>query len=334
VRVFAAGHAARIRATAAAIAEIDVTTALAQVAVENRYTRPRFSDAGEMRIVGGRHPVIEKLTEREASRFIPNDLYLSESEFIAVITGPNMGGKSTYLRQAALIAILAQAGSFVPAESALLPLIDRVFTRIGASDNLARGRSTFMVEMTETAVILNTATPRSLIVLDEIGRGTATYDGLALAWAVIEHIHDRIRAKTLFATHYHELTELAEQMEGVRNLRVSVKEAGDQIIFLRKVEPGAADRSYGIEVARLAALPPSVIERAREVLSRHEKTEHEVTEELTPGARPHPVQISLFEPVNYEIAERIRKLKIDELPPIEALRLLAELQDELKRSPG
>ncbi|MGC9972693.1 MAG: DNA mismatch repair protein MutS [Bryobacteraceae bacterium] len=331
VRAFTAAHATRIRATAAAIAAIDVTAALAQVAAENRYVRPRFSEGGEMRIVGGRHPVIERLTEREAARFIPNDLYLSETEFIAIITGPNMGGKSTYLRQAALIAILAQMGSFVPAESALLPLIDRVFTRIGASDNLARGRSTFMVEMTETAVILNTATARSLIVLDEIGRGTATYDGLALAWAVIEHIHDRIRAKTMFATHYHELTELAEQMEGVRNLRVSVKEAGDQIIFLWKVEPGAADRSYGIEVARLAALPASVIERAREVLELHEKTEHEVTEELSPGARPHPVQISLFEPVNYEIAERIRKVNVDQLRPVEALRLLAELQDELKR---
>ncbi len=331
VRAFAAGHAARIRATAAGVAEIDVTAALAQVAAANRYVRPRFSETGEMRILGGRHPVIERLAEREAARFIPNDLYLSEKEFIAIITGPNMGGKSTYLRQAALIAVLAQAGSFVPAESALLPVIDRVFTRIGASDNLARGRSTFMVEMTETAVILNTATARSLIVLDEIGRGTATYDGLALAWAVIEHIHDRTRAKTLFATHYHELTVLAEQMEGVRNLRVSVKEAGDQIIFLRKVEPGAADRSYGIEVARLAALPASVIERAREVLELHEKSEQVVTEELTPGARPHPVQISLFEPVNWEIAERIRKLKIDELRPIEALRLLAELQEELKR---
>ena len=331
VRAFAAAHAVRIRATAAGVAEIDVTAALAQVAAENRYVRPRFSETGEMRILGGRHPVIERLTEREAARFIPNDLYLSEKEFIAIITGPNMGGKSTYLRQAALIAVLAQAGSFVPAESALLPVIDRVFTRIGASDNLARGRSTFMVEMTETAVILNTATARSLIVLDEIGRGTATYDGLALAWAVIEHIHDRTRAKTLFATHYHELTVLAEQMEGVRNLRVSVKEAGDQIIFLRKVEPGAADRSYGIEVARLAALPASVIERAREVLELHEKSEQVVTEELTPGARPHPVQISLFEPVNWEIAERIRKLKIDELRPIEALKLLSELQEELKR---
>ncbi len=194
---------------------------------------------------------------RHRSRPLHPQRPLSElrADLISLITGPNMGGKSTYLRQTALIAILAQMGSFVPADSALLPLIDRIFTRIGASDNLARGRSTFMVEMTETAVILNTATPRSLIVLDEIGRGTATYDGLALAWAVVEHIHARTRAKTLFATHYHELTELADQLEGVRNLQVSVKEAGDRIIFLRKVEPGRADRSYGIEVARLAGLP-------------------------------------------------------------------------------
>ena len=278
LRAFASAHAGRIRKTAAAIAELDVTCALAQVAVENRYTRPRFSESGEMRIAGGRHPVIEKLAQKEAGRFIPNDLYLNaESEFIAVITGPNMGGKSTYLRQAALIVILAQTGCFVPAESAVLPIVDRVFTRIGAADNLARGRSTFMVEMTETAVILNTATPRSLIVLDEIGRGTSTYDGLALAWAVVEHIHQRIRARTLFATHYHELTELAEQLEGVRNLHVSVKESGDQIIFLRKVEPGRADRSYGIEVARLAGLPGPVIERARDILSLHEKSEHAVT---------------------------------------------------------
>jgi DNA mismatch repair protein MutS len=332
LRGFAAGHAERIRTAAAVVASLDVAAALAEVAVRNRYARPRFSDSGEMRIVAGRHPVIERLAEREAQRFIPNDLYLnSTTEFIAVITGPNMGGKSTYLRQVALIAVLAQMGSFVPAEEVLLPLVDRVFTRIGASDNLARGRSTFMVEMTETAVILNTATERSLIVLDEIGRGTATYDGLALAWAVIEHIHDRIRAKTLFATHYHELTELAGQLEGVRNLHVSVKEAGDQIVFLRKVEPGAADRSYGIEVARLAALPAGVIARAREVLALHEKTEHEVTGELTPGARPEPVQISLFEPVNWEIARRIREVNVDELRPVEALRLLAALQEELRR---
>ncbi len=335
VRRFTADHAQRIRATAAAIAELDVTAALAEVAAANRYARPAFSSDGSMRIAAGRHAVIEKLADEtggESGRFIPNDLYLnSDTDLIAIITGPNMGGKSTYLRQAALIAILAQMGSYVPAGSAVLPLIDRIFTRIGASDNLARGRSTFMVEMTETAVILNTATSRSLIVLDEIGRGTATYDGLALAWAVIEYIHQRTRAKTLFATHYHELTDLAEQLDGVRNLRVSVKEAGDRIIFLRKVEPGKADRSYGIEVARLAGLPVAVIERALEVLKFHERTEHEVTEELAP--RPQqPVQIRLFEPVGHGIAERIRNLKIDELRPIEALQLLHELQQELKRS--
>src|SRR5579883_675357 len=332
VRKSTAAEAQRIRASAAAIAELDVTASLAQVAAENRYHRPTFSSDGEMRIMAGRHPVIERLAEQESGRFIPNDLYLNDAgDLIAIITGPNMGGKSTYLRQAALIAILAQMGSFVPAESARLPVVDRIFTRIGASDNLARGRSTFMVEMTGTAVILNTASPRSLIVLDEIGRGTATYDGLALAWAVVEHIHAKTRAKTLFATHYHELTELAEQLEGVRNLRVSVKESGDHIIFLRKVEPGKADRSYGIEVARLAGLPLSVIERAREVLKLHERSEHVVTEELS-KPEPGPLQIQLFEPVGYGIAERIRSLNLDELRPIEALQLLSDLQKELKRS--
>ena len=329
LRAMACAHASRIKATAAAVAELDVTVALAEVAAENRYARPRFSESGEMRVVAGRHPVIEKLTERDAQRFIANDIYFHpETEFIAVITGPNMGGKSTYLRQTALLVILAQAGSFVPAESALLPIVDRVFTRIGAADNLARGRSTFMVEMTETAVILNTATARSLIVLDEIGRGTSTYDGLALAWAVVEHIQRNIRAKTLFATHYHELTELASQLEGVRNLHVSVKESGDQILFLRRVEPGAADKSYGIEVARLAALPMSVIERARQILVTHESAEHSVTEELA-GAASGALQIQLFEPVNGAIADRIRRLKLDELRPIEALQLLADLQKEL-----
>ena len=331
LRALAASHAVRIKATAAAIAETDVTVALAEAAAESRYVRPRFSTSGEMKVIAGRHPVIERLTEKDAQRFIPNDLYFHpETEFIAVITGPNMGGKSTYLRQAALLVILAQMGSFVPAESALLPIVDRVFTRIGAADNLARGRSTFMVEMTETAVILNTATARSLIVLDEIGRGTATYDGLALAWAVVEHIHRNIRAKTLFATHYHELTELASQLQGVRNLHVSVKESGDQILFLRRVEPGAADKSYGIEVARLAALPMSVIERARQILAVHESAEQTVTGELAPN--PAPMQIQLFEPVNYRMAERLRNLNLDELRPIEALQLLSELQKELKHS--
>jgi DNA mismatch repair protein MutS len=334
LRAEAAAQAARLRATAAAAAEIDVYAALAETAVERRYVRPRFSQTGEMKIVAGRHPVIEKLAEAEAGHFIPNDLYLDQGAHrIAVITGPNMGGKSTYLRQAALIAVLAQMGSFVPASEAVLPVIDRVFTRIGASDNLARGRSTFMVEMTETAVILNTATKDSLIVLDEIGRGTATYDGLALAWAVLEYIHDRIGARTLFATHYHELTELAGRLDGVVNLHVSVKESGDQLIFLRKVEPGSADRSYGIEVARLAALPLEVIERAREILALHEKKEVSVSDELEAPKRRHApgpaLQIRLFEPVGWQIAERIRQLDVDNLRPVEALKLLAELKEEL-----
>jgi len=332
VREAAAREAVRIRATAAAVAALDVDAALADAAAEARWVRPRFTENGEWKIAAGRHPVIERLAEREAQRFIPNDLYLDrESCRIAVITGPNMGGKSTYLRQAALISVMAQMGSFVPAAEARLPLVDRVFTRIGASDNLARGRSTFMVEMTETAVILNTATDRSLIVLDEIGRGTATYDGLALAWSVIEHLHDRTGAYTLFATHYHELTELAGRLEGVRNLHVSVKESGDQVIFLRKVEPGAADRSYGIEVARLAGLPLAVIERAREILAMHEKSEHTVTEELRPPARKQTHQIMLFEPVGWQIADRIRALDVDNLRPVEALQILNELKEELKR---
>ncbi|MDQ1470304.1 MAG: mismatch repair protein MutS [Bryobacterales bacterium] len=330
VRQKAATEAQRIRATAAAIAELDVSAALAQVATESRYARPQFSETGEMRIMAGRHPVIEKLAGEEAGRFIPNDLYLNDTtDQIGIITGPNMGGKSTYLRQAALIAILAQMGSWVPADSALLPVIDRIFTRIGASDNLARGRSTFMVEMTETAVILNTATPRSFIILDEIGRGTATYDGLSLAWAVVEHISGTTRAKTLFATHYHELTELAEALPGIRNLQVAVKEAGDRIIFLRRVEPGKADRSYGIEVARLAGLPAPVIDRAREVLKLHERTEHRAVEQLTPKLDAGPIQIRLFEPGSDEIKQKIRSLRIDDMRPVEALRFLEDLQREL-----
>lgn len=330
VRQKTADHGAAIRATGAAVGELDVAAALAQVAAENRYARPQFSEGGEMRIAAGRHPVIEKIASEEAGRFIPNDLYLNDStDRLAIITGPNMGGKSTYLRQAALIAILAQMGCWVPAESALLPIVDRIFTRIGASDNLARGRSTFMVEMTETAVILNTATPRSFIILDEIGRGTATYDGLSLAWAVVEHISASTRAKTLFATHYHELTELAEQLEGVRNLQVSVKEAADKIVFLHRIEPGKANRSYGIEVARLAGLPAGVIERAREILKLHERAEHSAVEKLAPQPPPAAMQIRLFEPGSDEIKEKIRGLKIDEMRPIEALRFLEELQKEL-----
>jgi DNA mismatch repair protein MutS len=284
-----------------------------------------------LKIVAGRHPVIEKLTERDAQRFIANDLYLNDSsEFIAVITGPNMGGKSTYLRQAAIIAILAQAGSWVPAESALLPIVDRVFTRIGASDNLARGRSTFMVEMTETAVILNTATARSLIVLDEIGRGTATFDGLALAWAVIEYIHQRTRAKTLFATHYHELTELADRLSGVKNFHVSVKENAGGIVFLRRVEPGPTDKSYGIEVAKLAGLPMAVIDRAREVLSEHEDAERRASEHLANAPEtPASLQLTMFTPLSQKVVDRLRDTDVNNLTPLEALNLLNELKKQI-----
>jgi DNA mismatch repair protein MutS len=328
-RVAAEGQ--RIRRTAAAVAELDVYRSLARSAADHGYVRPVFASSGELQILAGRHPVIERLAETErAEQFIANDLYLNDaSDLIAVITGPNMGGKSTYLRQAALISILAQMGSFVPAASARLPLFDRIFTRIGAADNLALGRSTFMVEMTETAQILNTATPASLIILDEVGRGTATFDGLAIAWAVIEYIHQRTRAKTLFATHYHELTELAELLSGVKNLHVSVKEAGEQIVFLRRVEPGRADRSYGIEVARLAGLPLPVVERARAVLERHEEREQTVSEELSPGAQPHPVQIEIFTPLDRGVVERLKAVNIDELRPLEALNLLAEIKKDL-----
>ncbi len=240
-----------------------------------------------------------------------------------------MGGKSTYLRQTALIVILAQMGSFVPARSAKLSVVDRVFTRIGASDNLARGRSTFMVEMTETAAILHTATARSLILLDEVGRGTSTYDGLAIAWAAVEYLHARVRAKTLFATHYFELTELAEQLEGVKNYHVSVKETGGGIVFLRKVEPGAADRSYGIEVAKLAGLPNEVVERAREVLVQHEFAEQQATAHLSPGASPPAAQLTIFTPLSQPVLEKLREVDLNRLTPLEALNLLAELKKEI-----
>ena len=254
-----AAEAKRIRQTALALAEVDVLAGLAHLAALRNYCRPKFDESGDLEIVEGRHPVIEQQEIGGGERFVPNDVYLNGATHnILVLTGPNMGGKSTYLRQTALAVILAQMGSFVPARAARLSVVDRVFTRIGASDNLARGRSTFMVEMTETAAILHTATARSLILLDEVGRGTATYDGLAIAWAAIEYLHARVRAKTLFATHYFELTELAEQLSGVKNYHVSVKETGGGIVFLRKVETGAADRSYGIEVAKLAGLPHEV----------------------------------------------------------------------------
>ncbi len=286
----------------------------------------------DIEIVQGRHPVIEQQELAGGSeRFVPNDLFLnSTTHTVMVLTGPNMGGKSTYLRQAALAVILAQMGSFVPARSARLGIVDRVFTRIGASDNLARGRSTFMVEMTETAAILHTATPRSLILLDEVGRGTATYDGLAIAWAAVEYIHSRTRAKTLFATHYFELTELAELLSGVKNYHVSVKETGGSIVFLRKVEAGAADRSYGIEVAKLAGLPNEVIVRAREVLAEHESAEQQVSGHLSPGARAPSPQLTIFTPLSQPVLDRLREVDLNRLTPLEALNLLAELKKQIE----
>jgi DNA mismatch repair protein MutS len=333
-----AAEAKRIRQTSLALAEVDVLASLAFIAQNRAYCRPQFvsaTDSGDtedtLEIIEGRHPVLE-LSEITGSndRFVPNDLYMdSASHSILLLTGPNMGGKSTYLRQTALIVLMAQMGGFVPARSARLPIVDRIFTRIGASDNLARGRSTFMVEMTETAAILNTATPRSLILLDEIGRGTATYDGLAIAWAVVEYIHSTSRAKTLFATHYHELTEL-DRLEGVKNFHVSVKENAGGIVFLRKVEPGAADRSYGIEVAKLAGLPPEVIGRAKEVLHEHENAEEQASAHLSPGARGEDagssVQLTMFTPLSQKIVDRLKEANLNNLTPIEALNLLNELK--------
>jgi len=329
-----AAQAKRIRQTALALAEVDVLSAFAHIAALRNYCRPKFDESADIEIIGGRHPVVEQ-TELAGvgDRFIPNDLYLnSTTHTVLVLTGPNMGGKSTYLRQAALIVVLGQMGSFVPATSARLGIVDRVFTRIGASDNLARGRSTFMVEMTETAAILHTATPRSLILLDEVGRGTATYDGLAIAWAAVEFIHARTRAKTLFATHYFELTELAERLSGVKNYHVSVKETGGGIVFLRKVEPGAADRSYGIEVAKLAGLPHEVIERAREVLAEHESAEQRLTDHLAGDELrpPLPAQLTIFTALSQPVLERLREVDLDRLTPLEGLNLLAKLKKEIQ----
>jgi len=329
-----AGQAKRIRQTALALAEVDVLVGFAHIAAWRDYCRPLLDDSGGLEIVAGRHPVIEQQDlSAGGDRFVPNDLYLNTTTHtILVLTGPNMGGKSTYLRQAALITILAQMGSFVPARSVKLGLVDRVFTRIGASDNLARGRSTFMVEMTETAAILHTATGRSLILLDEIGRGTATYDGLAIAWAAVEYLHARTRAKTLFATHYFELTELADRLSGVKNFHVSVKETGSGIVFLRKVEPGAADRSYGIEVAKLAGLPNEVIERAREVLAEHENAERQLTGQLANDeSRPsRPAQLTIFTPISQPVLEKLREVDLNRLTPLEALNLLAELKRQIE----
>jgi DNA mismatch repair protein MutS len=334
VRSGVAAKAARLRRTAAAVAQLDVLTAFAKLAADRGYIRPEFSSTGELLIIGGRHPVIEELLRQKGERFVPNDLCFEPGrQQLLLITGPNMGGKSTYLRQSALIVLMAQIGCFVSARQAKLPITDRVFTRIGASDNLARGRSTFLVEMSEVAAILNHATPASLVLLDEVGRGTATFDGLSIAWAVVEHLQKHTRARTLFATHYHELTELADLLPTVKNVHVSVKETPNEIIFLRRVEPGSADKSYGIEVARLAGLPRSVIERAREVLRGHERSEHELSETLSPGAgalaHKNGNQQVLFTPLDREVLDKLRDADLDQLKPIDALNLLSELKKQI-----
>jgi len=340
-----AGEAPRIQDTARALATLDVLAALAETAAVANYTKPHLHDGDEYIVTEGRHPVVERFT---TDAFVPNDIELDgEGRQLIVLTGPNMGGKSTYLRQAALIPLLAQIGSFVPARQAKVPVVDRIFARVGASDNIARGQSTFMVEMQETAHILHAATSRSLVVLDEIGRGTSTFDGLSLAWAVAEHLASspRARPKTLFATHYHELTDLADALPGVVNAHVAAREWQDQIVFLRKIVPGRSDRSYGIQVARLAGLPPAVVTRAQEILAGLER------DELSRGGRPTlsaaaggpgTAQLGLFAaPVDSQAAapaagtpvdrdaplrDRLAALDIDETTPRQALELLADLK--------
>ncbi len=328
-----AAEATRVLDTAQAVATLDVLAGFAETATLCNYTKPLVDDGEELIAVDLRHPVVERLA---SGRFVPNDVRLDGSSYqLVILTGPNMGGKSTYLRQVALLCLLAQAGSFVPAREAKVGIVDRIYARVGASDNIARGQSTFMVEMQETALILSGATARSLVVLDEIGRGTATFDGLSIAWAVAEHLakNGRARPKTLFATHYHELTDLADAVPGVVNAHVAVREWKDEIVFLHKILPGRSDRSYGIHVARLAGLPAPVIARARDILSALEQ------DELTRGGRPalsgepntSQQQLGLFQvPVERDtpLRERLREVDLDRTTPLEALQILSELKKE------
>ena len=334
IRRQVAGESGRLQQTARIVSDLDVLAALAQVAQENHYCRPVLSNGETIRIQDGRHPVIEK--HLPAQGFVPNSITLdNEEQQMIIITGPNMAGKSTILRQTALIVLLAQMGSFVPAEAAEIGLVDQIFTRVGASDDLSQGQSTFMVEMQETAQILHQATPQSLVLLDEIGRGTSTFDGLSIAWAVAEGLHDlRGRGvKTLFATHYHELTDLTQTKKKVKNVHVAVKEFNNQIIFLRKLQEGGTSRSYGIQVARLAGIPEAVIERAREVLENLEKGELDLWG-VPPLARSsrqppdHPSgQMEIFPRRNGVLEERIKNLSLDHLTPFQALVTLKELKD-------
>jgi len=315
----------RIQANADLVAQVDALQSLAHVAATNDYCRPEITSSFEMDIEEGRHPVIEQINLEQP--FVPNDILMDEQSSLLIITGPNMAGKSTCLRQAGLIVLMAQMGGFVPARSAKIGVVDRIFTRVGASDNLVGGESTFMVEMNETANILNNATRRSLIVLDEIGRGTSTFDGMSIAWAVAEHIHDKIGAKTIFATHYHELTDLAERLPQVKNMNVAVREWNNQVVFLYKLVEGGSDHSYGIHVAKLAGLPTEVIARARQVLGDLESA----------GARrdqqhgPDPAQLQLFEPApRSAVEEELKKLDVNQLTPLDALSKLAELRGKIK----
>lgn len=324
----------RIARTAAAVGELDLFACFAEVARSGRWVRPRLSDSPRLSIVEGRHPLVEKLRREEP--FVPNDTDLDRSRRIQLVTGPNMGGKSTYLRQVATIVLLAQAGSFVPASSAELSLCDRIFTRVGAADYLSRGESTFMVEMLESAAILREATPRSLVILDEVGRGTSTFDGLSIAWALLEYLHDTPSksAFVLFATHYHELTEIALVKPAVVNATMAVKEIGGRVVFLRKVIPGAADRSYGIQVGELAGLPAEVTARAREILGNLEKQELDV--EGAPVIARHQGesagsgQFLLFSAEEELSLEKLRAVDLDQMTPVAALSLLAALQQRLK----
>ena len=343
VRDTISGEVERIQRTARAVAGLDVFAALSVTAEKNRYVRPKLNQKGRIDIREGRHPVVEQMIPGDM--FIANDTYLDNGDHrISVITGPNMAGKSTYMRQTALIVLMAQIGSFVPAEKANIGIVDRIFTRVGASDDLASGQSTFMVEMTEVANILRNATANSLLILDEIGRGTSTFDGLSIAWAVIEYIADTkiLGAKTLFATHYHELTELEGKLSGVHNYCIAVKEKGDDIVFLRKIDAGGADKSYGIQVARLAGVPEAVLARARELSDQLMDADITLTVKDLAGTKknrtkaPHYdevdlSQMSLFDTVkNDAIIEEIDQLDISNLTPVEALNTLYRLQNKIK----
>jgi DNA mismatch repair protein MutS len=333
VRNRVAQEVARIQHSARAVAELDSLGSFAEVAALYGYTRPLVDGSTVLDLKDLRHPVLERVLPE--GTFVPNDVFLDTQENrVMLITGPNMGGKSTVMRAAALAAILAQAGAFVPASSAHIGLCDRVWTRVGASDDLATGQSTFMVEMTEVSNILYGATERSLIVLDEVGRGTATFDGLSLAWAITEYIDQRLGARTLFATHYHELCELEGMLPGVKNLSMAVREKGEEIVFLRKLVPGGADRSYGIQVAKLAGLPGEVVERSREILSTLEQDEGERKnrrEQAGQKLRQKPVvQLTFFEEKRHPVVEELLGLNVMALTPIDALNLLYKLQAKAK----